>query len=240
MKPDLEDLKITERELEALSGFDVSPIFIGGIFGGVYRSSVFQIPQKFFSFCLTQVLVFALLFTFAVPIGLSTLSGSANNGIKDFATTLQFLQTTLGIALLALLCWNLYMGLRGKRLKGLMHLLDEIDRYHQVLAAIDLLDQLEAIDSQVNLANRRDALAALSITRNSLISGLMTEKILRESRGLLARRHDLMTNIENNLAALQTFEINNRASEYGQLLNAALQIGINVHEEIQQVSSRSS
>ncbi|MBW4522000.1 MAG: gustatory receptor family protein [Scytolyngbya sp. HA4215-MV1] len=238
MKPDLEDLKITERELENLSGFEAGPIFIGGIFGGVYRSSVFRNPQRFLWFCLTEVLVFALIFTFTVPIGLSTLPGNVNNSIKDVSTTLQFLQTTVGIALLVLLLWNIYMGWRGKRFKGLMHLLDEIDRYHQVLAAIDLLDQLEAVDSQVNLANRQDALAALSLTRNSLVSALMTEKILRESRGLLARRHDLVTNIENNLSALQTIEINNRANEYGQLLNAALQIGMSVHAEIQQVSSR--
>jgi hypothetical protein len=64
----------------------------------------------------------------------------------------------------------------------------------------------------------------------------MTEKILRENQGLLARRHDLFTNIENNLASLRTLEIKERANEYTELLNEALQIGMSVHQEVQKFS----
>lgn len=64
----------------------------------------------------------------------------------------------------------------------------------------------------------------------------MTEKILRVSRTLLARRYDLIINIENNLMTLITLEVNNQANEYRQLLNEALQIGLIVHKEVQKIS----
>ncbi|MBD0304078.1 MAG: hypothetical protein ICV85_18510 [Tolypothrix sp. T3-bin4] len=68
----------------------------------------------------------------------------------------------------------------------------------------------------------------------------MTEKILRENQGLLARRYDLFTNIENNLASLKTLEVKERANEYTELLNEALQIGMSVHQEVQKFSQARS
>ncbi|WP_421656798.1 hypothetical protein [Leptothermofonsia sp. ETS-13] len=41
------------------------------------------------------------------------------------------------------------------------------------------------------------------------------------------------TNIENNLIALKTLEVNHQASEYAELLSEALQIGVSVHQEMQ-------
>jgi hypothetical protein len=174
----------------------------------------------------------ALIFIFSLPLGLAV-TRTVINMNQEWAIA-QFLGVTVGTTLLALLSRHLYRVLTTQSLQMLMHLLDESDRFNSIVQAIDVLDQLATVqNSQVSVSDRSQVLAALQITRDSLITGLMTERILRESRGLIARRHDLLTNIENNLTTLKTFEINDRANEYGEVLNSALQIGISVQKEVQ-------
>lgn len=235
MKPDLEELKITERELEKLSGFDVNEVFIGGVFGGVYRPSILQNPKRLAYFCLTEIFVLILTFILTLPIGLLAIRNYANAS-NDITVISQFLQITSGISLLVFTSWNVYMWVRNKQIKTLLHLVDEIDKYNEVIQAVSILDKLEAVGAQVNLINRNEVIEALNVTRDSLVCGLRTEKILRVNRGLLARRYDLFDNIENNLTTLRTLEVNNQANEYGQLLNNALQIGMSVHKEVQKLS----
>jgi hypothetical protein len=239
MKPDLEQLRITGRELEELSGFDVSSVFIGGVLGGIVRPSVFQNPGRSFWFWLTEIIVSILVFIFTLPFGLLAVRDSANLA-SSFPIILRFLGTTLGITLIVVTGWNLYMRVKAKQLRMLMHLLDEVDKYSEVLQAVDILDQLDAIGidpigSIPNSLNRSEVLEALVVSRSSLISGLMTEKILRKSKGLLSRRYDLLTNIEDNLIALKALEVRHQGEEYGQLLNEALQIGMSVHQEVKKL-----
>lgn len=234
MKAELEDLKITDKELEKLTGFDINEVFVGSVLGGVYRPSSLRHPKKLLFFCLTEILVSFLVFVFTLPIGLYLTNNSAK-GIKELPGILQFLQITLAITLIVIISWNLYMWFKVKHLKTLIQLFDEIDRYNELLQAVDLLYRLEAVgNSELNLINRKEVVEALKLARDSLVSGLITEKILRGSRSLLARRYDLIANIENNLVTLKTLEVNNQANEYGKLLNEAFQIGLRVHKEIQQ------
>jgi hypothetical protein len=236
MKPEREDLTITEAQLETLTGFDVSEVFIGSILGGVYRLSVFHNPQKLLAFCLTEIFVSALVFLFTLPLGLFFTRNSANN-INELPGIIQFCSITLGITLIVILGWHLYMWSKFKHLITLMHLLDEVDRYNEVVQAVALIDRLEAVvKSPVNLNNRKEVMEALRVTRDSLVSGLITEKLLRESRGLLASRYDLLANIESNLVSLRILEVNNQANEYRELLDSALQIGLSVHKEVQKFS----
>lgn len=235
MRPDLEELKITERELENLSGFDVNEVFVGGVFGGVYRPSIFQNTKRLAYFCLTELFVLILTFIFTLPIGLLAIR-NYTNASNDIPVIFHFLQINSGISLLVFISWNVYMGLKVKQIKALLHLVDEVDKYNEVIQAVAILDKLEAVGIQVNLINRNEVIEALNVTRDSLVCGLRTEKILRENRGLLARRYDLFDNIENNLTTLRTLEVNNQANEYGQLLNNALQIGMSVHKEVQKLS----
>ena len=132
------------------------------------------------------------------------------------------------------------MWLKIKQFRTLLHLLDEVDKYNEVVEAVNILDKLEAVGNlQVKSLNRDKILEALNVTRDSLVCGLMTEKILRGRRGLLSRNYDLFNNIENNLTTLRTLEVNNQANEYGQLLNNALQIGMSVRKEMQKLSNPS-
>lgn len=231
MKPELEDLRISEIELERLSGLDVGKVFVGGVFGGVYRPSIVRSPKRLGFFLLTEVLVTALTFVFTIPLGLFVTQNHAPG--NDWITIVQFIQITLGTTFGVVLSWNLYMKIAVKRLQTFMGLLDEVDDYNEVIYAVDLLDRLEAVKhSQVNLIDREQVLSALRLTRENLVCALMTEKILREGRGLLSRHQDLMSHIEGNFATLRVLELNQQASEYGQLLNEAVQIGLSVRREI--------
>jgi hypothetical protein len=237
MNADLNDLAIAAEEIERLSGIDVGEIFVGGVLGGVYRPSVLKNPKRLMLLAITELLVTVIIFVLSIPIGLF-LTGHATSGIKDLPAILNFLYITLGITVVAVIAWNLYMRILIQRLRIFMRLLDEVDRYHRILQAVDVLDRLEAVQrSQMNRIDRHEIFEALRMTRDNLISGFLTEKILRDNRGLLARRHDLFMHIEQNLAALQAFEVSHQATEYGQLLHEALHIGMSVYKEVQQFSN---
>jgi hypothetical protein len=128
----------------------------------------------------------------------------------------------------------LYIWQKSKELQTLGHLLDEVDKHNEILQAVDVIDELGAVQhSTISLIKREEVVDALRATRESLVCALMTEKILRKHQRFIARRHELFTNIEANLATLQTLKVNNQANEYGRLLNEALEIGMSVHREMQ-------
>lgn len=235
MNLELQNLRITEKEIEILSGLDVSEIFIGGVFGGVYRFSLFLHPSRVFLFCVTEILVTALTFAFTLPIGLFALRNSSGT-INDFSTIMKFLQVTLGLTIVLIIGWNLYMIIKAKTLKTLMRLLDEIDNFHDLLQTVVVLERLEKVANSSTNVIKNDVLEALELIRSSLISGLMAETILRQNRRLLARRNDLLASIENNLGTLQTLVIQQQATDYAEVLKEALQISLSVHQEIQKLS----
>jgi hypothetical protein len=235
MQPDLKDLQISTRELERITGFEISELFIGSIFGGVYRPGLWQSPHRLIAFGLTQVWVGFLSFIFALPLGLMVIRNSTR-AIADLPSMLQVLYLPFGVSVMILILWNTYMRFRVKRFQPLAHLLDDVDKYNQVLQAVNVLDQLQALStSPQQMFHREQTLEALGVSRSSLICGLMTEKILRDSRGLLTRRQELFTLIEQNLAALRAFEMTTQADEYARLLNSALEIGTSVYQEIQKI-----
>lgn len=236
MNSDLEDLKISDRELERISGFDVSDILVGGIFGGFYRPSVFRSKSRSLQFFITEFLVFALLFIFTLPIGLAVTRNSTNS-FDQLPVVLLFFQATLGSAIALLTAWNFYMWRRVQQMKSLLRLLDEVDQFNQIVDAVDVIDRLNAAQNSQQF-ERQQVLSALSLTRDTLVAGLTTEKILRDSRGLLSRSADLAANIENNLAAIESLSVGDRADNYQQLLQEALQIGISVQREVQEYRSR--
>ena len=238
MKSDLENLKITERELENLTGLEINGVFIGGVFGGTYNPSILRKPKKLASLCLTEILVLILTFIFTIPIGIAFIRNFV--GVINTPVTFQFLLMTVVFASTVFICWNIYMWLKIRHIEILARLLDEVDRYNEIIESVYLFDKLEAVGNlQHNLVNRSKVVEALSVTRDTLVCGLMTEKILRENRGLLARRYDLFANIENNLTTLRDLDIKNQANEYGQLLNNALQIGMSVRKEMLKLSHSS-
>lgn len=232
---DLATLEITLHELENICGREVNELLIGGLVGGVLRSSALRTPAKCLSLMVLEVAMFGLLLMFSFPVSFALTRNLQSESMESI-----FIKIALGIAIGLVAIWNSSMILRAGQFKLLMRLLDEIDRFNELVRAVDMVDRLDNVNPGSRyFENRIEILSALNMTRDSLMSGVMTEKILRENRGLLARRRDLLTHIESNLSALSAIEVTDEASEYSRILNEALQIGMIVQQEMIQVTSYS-
>lgn len=229
MQLDLDSLKISEEDLEQLSGLEINNLFMGN----VCRPSILYSSEKLLGYILTQVLWLGLICIFVIPVGFIL----AQNIVNLPESVFKVLRITLGISLMITLAWNFYTWLKGKRMTSLANLLDEVDKYNEVVQAVEVIYKLTAVGSSEVDPNRKKVTEALSVTRDSLVSALMVERILRENKDVIARRHQLLTNIENNLSALMTLEVKQQASEYGGLINSALSIGMSVQEEMQKLQS---
>ena len=116
-------------------------------------------------------------------------------------------------------------------------LLNDVERYNSVIKAIDINDQIEDVGNLgVSIQAREKVLLALELTRNDLIRALKTERILRENKSFIITNSDLFT---NNLAALASMQVTEEATEHGRLLNEALQISLDVQQEMKNLQSQS-
>ncbi len=230
MQPDLTDLRITASQLEKLTGLDISDAFMGR----TYRPSVFRSVHRLIPFLVTEAFTLGLLIIFCLPVGLVVGRGL---GLLTGNNTLPFVLLMMVLALLIFAGWNTYMWIQARSLKTLAHLLDEVDKHNEIIAAVNLIDQLATVGhTPIQVLDRGEVLKALAATRESLLSALLTEKILRQHQRLIARKQELFAQIETNLATLETLQITSQATEYGQLLNEALQIGLSIRRELDQNS----
>ncbi|NEP19073.1 MAG: hypothetical protein F6J97_19610 [Leptolyngbya sp. SIO4C1] len=227
----LDNLRIPQREIDQLTGLDISETSMGW----AYRLSLFRSSKQILSWAVTQLLSFGVALILCLPVTL--LLGRSVTGSAQTSTALSFIPLGVGAAIALTLGWMGYWLYQGRRLSTLNHLLDEIDRYHEILQAIEILDELQQVNPKsLSLDNRETVLEALHLTRENLICSLMTERVMRRHQRFIARRYDLFASIENNLAALQAFQVDAEAGEYGRLLNEALQIGASVHRELKELN----
>jgi len=241
MEPDLQDVYLMREEIEQLCGLEVSDLLIGGLWGGTYRSGAWRSLRKVGLLLFTEVALLILGMILALPLGLlatRNLSGT----IADPQTMLRFVGIMAGFALLFLAVWNVYVLLQLARFRVLNRLLDEIDQYNAVVKAVDLMDQLkitnrshgdastEPLPPENGSIDRIHLLKALTLSRESLVCGLMTDRILRENHSLLNQSMNLIAQLETNLTSLQTMALEDQAGEYARLLGSALQIGTEVHQ----------
>ncbi len=121
-------------------------------------------------------------------------------------------------------------------LKSTRRLVKEVDRYSAVIKAVDISDQLEeAGNPGVGLSDREKVIQALSVMKADLERALKTERILRENKTFIAKHPQLFT---INLMALTAVQLSDRASEYGRVLDQALQIAVGVQEEMRKLQNR--
>ena len=122
------------------------------------------------------------------------------------------------------------------KLKSVRRLVKEVDRYSAVIRAVDINDQLEeAGNPGVGLSDREKVIQALGIMKADLLRALKTERILRENKKFIAKHPQLFT---TNLTALTALQLSDRASEYGRVLDQALQIAVGVQEEMRKLQNR--
>ncbi|MGD1910581.1 MAG: hypothetical protein ACFB2X_06935 [Rivularia sp. (in: cyanobacteria)] len=219
MQPDLIGLEITKGELRRLAGVDPEDVF---------RPSILKTPEKRFGFLINELITALALtpivvgFIYAFII-LPTIGSS----------------TLLGVLLLAfipiLLILIRWVWRQRNCPQSLTKLLDEVDEYHEVVQAIDINDQLVSSgNTQSNISDRDQVIAALQLIREDLVRALKTERILRDNKKLLANNQDLFV---NNLANLQALQVSTEAGEYAQLLNQSLQIAVDVQSQIRKLQS---
>ena len=115
-----------------------------------------------------------------------------------------------------------------KKNKGL---LKEIRHYNQILDNLIVLNQLTAAGSVKPLPEPERVLNALHAMRNDLVRALKTERILRENPQFKPE------NFSVDLASLQALQVNERSQEYAAILNEALQVGMNVQQEMKELSA---
>ena len=232
IQADLDELRISEKELEDLSGIALSDGFVADF----YRPAALRDTKKLFALLLNELLIFCVTLVVSLPIAL--LANQHTVGFSDTEILVRVLQITLGLSLVIAVAWNVYKWVKAKPLQTLAGLLDEVEKYQEVIKALDIIDRLTAAGNlQANLINRADAIEALQITKKSLVCALQTERIMRENKDFIDRRYELFANIESNLAALMAVNVSDRATEYGRLLNEALEIGMSVHKEVRKLQN---
>jgi hypothetical protein len=101
---------------------------------------------------------------------------------------------------------------------------------------LEISEQLvSAGNKSLGVNNREKLISILLITRENLICGLKTERILRKNRVFLAKHKEL---IASNLTALQTFQMGLEANEYTNALNQALDIAREVESEMKKIKGQ--
>jgi len=220
VQPDLQGLEISPGELRHLSGVDSTEVFRPSILHNPKQRSSFLFQEFLLSLALTPIIV-GLLHVFVIlpligaslPATLVTLVGVP---IAIVATRWFWLQRNSPTALCCLL--------------------DEVDRYNAVIKAIHINDQLEAAGTrETSLSDRQKVIEALTLTKEDLVRALRAERVLRENQSFLVGNPELLA---TNLRTLQTLQVNDRASEYGRLLNEALQIASGVQEEMTKLQNK--
>ncbi|MGB3513202.1 MAG: hypothetical protein WBA93_29110 [Microcoleaceae cyanobacterium] len=235
MEPDLPELKIRDSELEELIGTTLNELLMVNL----YHLSSGYTQRQFLSITLNQVVVFSLTLIISLPLTL-VITTNTNYAPDDPRLISLFIKIVIGISLGITVCWNIYMWWKTKPLTELAKLQNEVKKYNEVIEAVEIIDRLAKVGNlEVNLINREDVIQALQVTRESLICALQTERILRENQDFILRRYELFASIENNLAALMNFDVKNQASEYGKLLNEALDIGMSVQKEVRKLQNKS-
>jgi hypothetical protein len=217
VQPDLIGLEISKGELRRLTGFDPEDVFRPSVLRDSKKRLGFLVSEALVTLALTPIIV-GFVYAFII---LPTIGSSIR----------------LGILLLILVPIPILVGRSLWRQltcpQALTILLDEVDKYHTVIEAIDINDQLAASgNSQSSINDRNKVTAALQLIREDLVRGLKTERILRDNKKLLVNNQELFV---NNLASLQALEVSSQAGEYAQLLNQSLQIALDVQTEIRKL-----
>lgn len=212
MQTDLEGLEITRGELRHCSGVSIDAVF---------RPSTWS---KFLSEIVKTFLI----------IGLVSLSCWIL--MKGFPEQIVLLTILHVIAVSSLILNDIRKISFSIKNRNLGRLFEDVIRYNSVIKAIDINDQIEAAGNpDVGLRNREQVLHALRLTKEDIIRALKTERILRENEKFIKLNYQLF---ESNLVALTALQVSDQASEQGRLLNEALQIVVDVREEMRKLQNQ--
>ncbi|NES93574.1 MULTISPECIES: hypothetical protein [Okeania] len=211
MRLDLEGLEITKGELKHLSGVSLGKILLP------------PTKTKYLIEGLKSLLI-ALLLLVSYWMVVKILNQ------HHLLLIVTYVSMAIGLFL-----EDIYKIFMTRKNQPLIKLFEDVDKYNSIIQAIVINDRIEAAGNpQVQLSNRTKIIEALQLIREDLIRALKTERIIRENQKFVNKNTDLFTFNFNTLTALQ---INDKASEHGKLLNEALEIAIEVREEMKKLQN---
>lgn len=206
MQPDLQGLEITKGELKYLSGIGVDAVI-----------RPFK-PRRIFQEIFTSILILGLLTISCLLLILS---------FPNYRLTLIIIHVLFAIGLVFEDLKKIYLSQKNQHF---VSLIDDVQRYNSVIKSIDINDQIEAAGNPgVKLKDRERVIQALRLTREDIVRALKTERIIRDNQEFINLNADLFA---NNLKALTALQVDEQASEYGRILNEALQIGMSIQDEM--------
>ncbi|MBL1174640.1 hypothetical protein [Pantanalinema sp. GBBB05] len=226
MRPDLQDLVISEDDFKAISGIDSSLV--------VAKVPTASITERLL--LITSSVISAYL---AIWIRMSMTNEADLRSITAGSSFLVGLMSgiTVFIGITLILNYQRRSDRKQRReLETLRKLLLEIYKYNDVVRMIDVKDQLEAVGHSINSFNDRDKVVqALQLAKSDFTRALKTERILRENQDLIAQ-HPVA--FQSNLTAIQALQVNDQGSEWGQVLSQALLVAVEVQEEMRRLQGR--
>ncbi|MEN9225311.1 MAG: hypothetical protein Q6L60_05780 [Thermostichus sp. HHBFW_bins_43] len=230
MRSDLKGLRISSAQVESLTQVRVGWLLRPGsgrrFWDRIWGFSAFWDPLRI-------LLVVDLLCRWLVWNGslLTLLGRMVVPGLRSVTWGAFALEWGIFVALAAL--HQAFWVFRSRRMPLLLKLLEEVDRYNDLIQAIQINDELEeAGNLTVQLSHRTQIIEGLKLTRADLIRALKTERILRQNQAFIETKSELFA---SNLATLTALQVSEQAGEQGRLLEAALQIALDVRAEMRKL-----
>ncbi len=231
-----DNLRLTEADVDDLTGLDIGELAMGH----ATRLSLFKQPSLTMAWSLALLLTLGVALVLCIPVTLVLARGFTGNA--ETAIMLHYLPVGVIAAISITVAWHGYALYQGRQLKTLDRLLLEVAHYNEMLTAVEVYYELATAQGKAEARTPEPVatmLEALYLTRENLVNGLTTERILRKHQRFMAQRQALFNRMEQNLSALQAMQVVDAASEYGVLLSDALEIGVQVQREMQSLTPRS-
>lgn len=224
----LSDLPISPHEVETLTRSYISRSLINLSF----RYSSLQSWKGRMDLVITELMLAVVTTVLCAPVVLLTARNL--NLLPNHNDAIALFGIGFGASGVVFVGLNILLWGRSRQYQFLDRILDDIERYNDVIQAIQIFQDLKLSQPSAPPNPEQTAvLQALSITRESLVCALMTDQILRRNQRFLARRQELLENIERNLTTVQNLQLQSTpATEYQQFLKDALQISLNVRQEM--------
>jgi hypothetical protein len=218
------ELIISRATVEAIGEQEIGQLTIGWS----WRKDVWQKPHKFIQMVSIQIVGAVMVFTaMMLPIDrLLSVYRVPNSQIQRFT---QLIWVDGIVTTIIVIAANRWIFLRGRRLQNLLKLVEQIDRYNQIVTSIETIEKVTDIATiGTEASSPAGSLEILSKTRQNLLIALEIDKYLRQYPDSAA----IALTIANNLIDLQHLAKQTHPDEYGILLDRAWAIGASIYEEI--------
>jgi hypothetical protein len=169
MQSDLQGLEITPGELRRLSGVRVERIW--------QPLARHRVWAELLKTALVMVLLGASSFTLSLAF-------------PDRVGVVRIVHLVIGVGILIEDLRDFVLSYRSPYL---VRLLEEVGRYHNAIAALEIHDRLEAAGNvAMTFEDRSQIISALQLTREDLVRALKTERILREHQRFVDRNVEFL------------------------------------------------